>query len=757
MSQLREWFLGGNRIGLKVAALLVLTWFVYVRSINNPFEFDDWHVVPQNPAVHSLKNIPSFFTDTAHFSILPANRDYRPIFLTSMALAWNLGDGALWPFHAVSITTHGLSTVWLLLILRIMFRRLARESERGDDAAEWGAFAGALLFAVHPLASESVVYISSQSVALAGCFYLLSFLLLISVYDRPDEGPRVPRATIKQIGSYVAYLCALLCKPIAVTLMLVLAAWELTLAPRPASSAIGGRNLWKRFGARWVKYIPYALITVAYLILRTQVAQQVFALGGETRSLNHHYLTQTKALVLYYLKLAVAPFGLNADIRYPISTSPLDPPVLFSLAAIAVLVYLVYRARLERTLVFWAVWFPAALFVTTYGVILVQVVNEHRVYISLVGICAIAGLGLFRFREALPLEVSDTTVGRRSGRKTSFWVLLVVLAVFSVQTYGRCVVWSSSLNLWGDAARNGGTWRAHMNYGQALEAAGRDDEALAEFKKAVKMGPYAFAHSNLGLAFMRRGNFSEGIEHLKKSVELWPTSPEMHLYLARAYQQMGKMKEAEASFKTALGLRPEYLLAHRSIARMYEHQGRLGEAVEHYRKVLELSPKAADVAERIELIATATSAGGSGSRTGGASSPQIEVYQRIFENDPENVENLFALAWEYHRQGKLEESRSAYEAVLKLDQDHRQACFNLAYILLGSDEDEELRRSIELFETVLRVDPQYVEALHHIATAYWKLGETDSARVYDERYVKLGEHAELLERSRARLAQEGAE
>jgi tetratricopeptide (TPR) repeat protein len=724
---------------------------VYLRSINNPFEFDDWHVVPQNPAVHHLENIPAFFTDTEYFSILPANRDYRPIFLTSMAIAWNLGNGAMWPFHAVSITTHALSAVWVLLILRVLFRRVAKDPDAGDEHWEWGAFAGALLFAVHPLASESVVYISAQSVALTGFFYLLSFLLLVSVHDRSFSDPPVPYARAKQLGSYAAYVGALLCKPIAVTFMLVLAAWELTLAPTPQRLESDRVSLWQRFGARWVKYIPYAVITLVYLWVRTQVAHQVFALGNQARPINHHYLTQLKALALYYLKLAVAPFGLNADIRYPVSTNPLDPAVLLAVAILAALAWAVYRLRRERTLVFWALWFPACLFVTTFAVMLIQVVNEHRVYMSVVGVCAIAGLALFRFREALPFEVSDTTIGRRSGRKASLAVLLVILAVFSVQTYARCVVWSSDLKLWGDAARNGGTWRAHMNYGQALEAENRGDEALAAFKKAVEMGPYAFAHSNLGLAYMRRGNFSEGIEHLRKSVELWPSSPEMHLYLARGLEQMGQLEEAEREYLTALQIRPAYMLAHRSLAGMYERQGRLGEAVELYQKVLELSPNAADVAARLKLLGKVRSRTSETDASAGGTSPQLEVYSKLYQGDPSNPETLFALAWEYHRLGQIAESRKRYEELLKIDNDHRQANFNLAYLLLESEDERELRRSIELFETVFEVDPSYFEVLHHIATAYWKLGENDSARVYDQRYLDAGQHAELLERSKTRL------
>ena len=61
-----------------------------------------------------------------------------------------------------------------------------------------------------------------------------------------------------------------------------------------------------------------------------------------------------------------------------------------------------------------------------------------------------------------------------------------------------------------------------MNYALALEGMGRSVEALAEFERAVELGPYAFAYLNLGLAQVKRGHMAEGISHLRTAVTLWP-------------------------------------------------------------------------------------------------------------------------------------------------------------------------------------------------------------------------------------------
>jgi len=161
---------------IQALILAVLVWATYWNSLHNPFEFDDWHVIPQNPAVRGPENIPSFFVDISTFSILPGNRDYRPLFLTSMALSWWVGGGDTLPFHIVSVGLHMGNVLLLFAILRVFLCR-GGSSAGGlpSDQYSWVPFLSAALFALHPLASESVNYISTQAVPLTVFFYLLSF------------------------------------------------------------------------------------------------------------------------------------------------------------------------------------------------------------------------------------------------------------------------------------------------------------------------------------------------------------------------------------------------------------------------------------------------------------------------------------------------------------------------------------------------------------------------------------------------------
>lgn len=74
-------------------AVLLAVCVAYANSFQNSFHYDDFHTITDNPAVRSLRNVPRFFTDATTFSVLPANRTYRPIVSTTLALDYALGHG----------------------------------------------------------------------------------------------------------------------------------------------------------------------------------------------------------------------------------------------------------------------------------------------------------------------------------------------------------------------------------------------------------------------------------------------------------------------------------------------------------------------------------------------------------------------------------------------------------------------------------------------------------------------------------------
>ena len=666
------------RAVIACAVLAALVWTTYANSLEGPFTFDDWHVIPQNPAVRDPGNIPEFFQDISLFSILASNRDYRPLFMTSMTLCWWAGDGKYLPFHLTSIALHMAVVLLLFGVLRRLLRQeSAHPGGLRPGSVDFAAWLGAALFAVHPLATESVVYISSQSVPLAACFLLLSFFLFLRVYTGSRQGTG---SWVLRVASWCAYGLALFSKPIAFVLPLVLVLWDLLLG-RQSTGASGVRDAIG--GLR--KHLPFAVLSGLYLLVRKAVFDAPFGGTEPIRGFFEHALTQIRAIAVHYFHLAALPIGQNVDLAYPVSESIVDGRVLLAGAVCFAIAALLWRFRRHRSLVFWCLWFPAGFLITSYGVVLRQVTNEHRAYIPLVGFCAAMALVLAKTRDALPIRISDMSIGSRAGRALLTTLTVVLLVGLGSATHLRNRVWSSGLTLWENAAQNGGTWRAHMNYALALEEAGRAEESLFEFQRAVEIGPYAFAHLNLGLAYIRRGQGDKGLSHLRTATRLFPESPDTHLHLGVGLIETGNFEEAETELREALRLRPESMRARNELARLFEKRLATDDAAPLLREIVELNPK--DVALR------------------------------------------FRLAFALQKLGERTEAIEHYKQLLALDPAHMQGTFNLAYAYMKGESRDEWTQSRKLFLKTLDLKPDYHECLSHLETVNRKLGlEQDADR-----------------------------
>jgi tetratricopeptide (TPR) repeat protein len=457
--------------------------------------------------------------------------------------------------------------------------------------------------------------------------------------------------------------------------------------------------------------VPFAFTTAIYLLIRSRVFEHAFGGGGAgARPYLQHALTQTHALVFYYLKAVAFPFELNLDREYPVFDSVFEGPVIAALVGISLLGISLLCLRRQRALVFWALWFPVCLLVTTYLTVLGQLVNEHRVYLSLAGACAVAGILLEWLRSKLPFRISDLSLGTRAGGALLTLLLALTAGVFALTTHARNQVWGSELTLWGAAARDHGTYRAHMNYALALDRADRADEALAEFQLAVERGPYAYPHMNLGMAYVRRGESLLGMEHLQTAVRLWPESPETHYFYALGLEQVGELEDAELQLHEALALRPVYSGAQRALVSVQLARGSFEPTLDNYEILIALAPERAPP-------------------------------------------HLFELAFGLQRDARLAEATPVYQQLLTLAPTHRQGTFNLAHAYMQSRDDDDLRRSIALFRKVLEIDSTYTEALFHLASLHWKLGDAVEAAALDREYLERGNHRDLRRQSQQRLTE----
>ncbi len=101
-----------------------------------------------------------------------------------------------------------------------------------------------------------------------------------------------------------------------------------------------------------------------------------------------------------------------------------------------------------------------------------------------------------------------------------------------------------------------------VNYATSLNFAGRSEEAIPLFQKALRLNPVGSFdnYNHLGLALMFTGRYEEAVSAYKKALQVAPNSSWSRMMLAATYSEMGREKEARAEVAEALRINPRFSL-----------------------------------------------------------------------------------------------------------------------------------------------------------------------------------------------------
>lgn len=538
------------RLWLWLILSAALVGAVYGNSIHNGFHFDDGHSIQDNAYLRDLRFLPDYFTDVRTFSPLAENRSYRPALLIGYALSHALGGGAPWAYHLGSLLLHALGA-W---VLGLLARRLLTSAGFGPrEAAAGGGLAGAL-FAVHPLLSETVNYLSARS-SLQGAVLAFS-----AVYLYVEARHRQDRRWL--LASLVTLAAALLTKLTAITAPALMVAWELLLGPDRDKLRQVPLGTWAR------RVVPFAALTVALTVLHETLVG-AYARGARSSITPwSHLLTQTRVWMRYQA-LFIWPEDLCADLTMRWSESPLEGPTARAILFVIALATAGWalRRRLPLT-VFGLVWFYVTLSPTNSVVPLSEPATEHRVYIAAPGlILALLELGLHAAR-------------RRGPRPLLIVLTCAAFVGLGARTVARNRVWQDDVTLWGSvlscAPDNG---RAHLNYGRGLLAAGDVPGARAAYAKCAALWPgYTFCPINQAALELQQGDVSAADGFAARALALQPKNVYAQYWRGLVDLELERFEPAARAFEGALEVAPGFADAERGLGRAYFELGRLDDA-----------------------------------------------------------------------------------------------------------------------------------------------------------------------------------
>lgn len=595
-----------------MAVLVGAIFAVYANSLAGPFVFDDPLAIVENPTIRKLWPLRDVLMPPRGEGL---SVEGRPILNLTLALNYAAGGTAVRGYHVVNIGIHALATLTLFGLVRRTLR-LPRLRGRFGEAALPLAFVVALLWALHPLQTESVTYVIQRAEALVALFYLLTLYCFVRA-----AGCNVVRDTSRAVWGWQGAAAAVCLVGMATKEVMVSAPLLVLLFDRIFVAGTF-RAAWRARGTMHVAlFATWALL--AFFVARTGTRGGTAGFGINVTPFDYA-LTQFEA-VTRYVTLSLWPNPLIFDYG-----------VAWVKSAADVLPYaLVLGALIAGTIVAWRRWPEAAWLGLLFFAVLSptssivpgnrQTLAEHRMYLPLAAIIVLGVCGVFLVGRAV-----------RVGRAL-FGGALALSVAFGVLTVRRNADYRTELGLWQDtvAKRPGNGFAVynvakiladagrhreavpyyqkalplmahapgvHNNLANSLAALGRTDEAMAHFEAALRAEPgYAWAHFNLANVLLQTGRKPEALEHLRAAVAADPKLIEARVNLGGVLLDLGRLPEAREQFERVLRDEPRHVLALSNLGSICLVEERWAEAIGYFEKALALQAGLTVVRERLEM------------------------------------------------------------------------------------------------------------------------------------------------------------
>jgi tetratricopeptide (TPR) repeat protein len=548
--------------GLIVVAALA----AYHNSFQGPFVFDDRGSIVENPVIRHLWPLSRALTAYEPFMTV----DGRPVVSFSLAINFAIDGLHVWGYHAFNLGIHLLAALTLYGIVR---RTLLRPSlrQRFGSAALPLAVVIAVLWVVHPLQTESVTYVVQRTESMMGLFYLLTLYCAI-------RGAESGSPTVWYLLSITSCLLGMATKEVMVSAPLMVLLYDRTFLAGSFPEA------WRR---RWRLYLGLAATWTLLGCLVAISGNRGGSAGiGTGMAWQAYALTQFRAIA-HYLRLTVWPHPLVFDHGNEVANG-LGEILPSALVVVALLIGTCFAVRRWPSIGFLGIWFFAILAPTSSVLpVASQTIAEHRMYLPLAAVVSAVVVGAF--------EIGKRLLHRLLGTVLGYVASGLVVLLFTFLTVQRNQVYHSAVRLWQETVQRApGNPRAHCLLGNALFQAGKVQDAIEQYERALSLQrDYADAHNDLGMALIEQGRLQEAISQYEQALQVGPDAG-VHNNMGVALMRLGRLQEAVSQYQQALQLRPDYAEAHNNLGIALVRLGKVQEAMVHWQRALEIMPDCAE-------------------------------------------------------------------------------------------------------------------------------------------------------------------
>ncbi|MSR87540.1 tetratricopeptide repeat protein [Candidatus Peribacteria bacterium] len=575
---------------LTSGACLLLTFLTFGRSLSQNFApLDDDLLITHNLAVRGVT--------AEHLKTVFTTYDpelYIPLTFVSYQVNYMIGGLEPWIYHVTNILLHAGNALLVMCVMMLLLRM-----QKGVAVLHpyIMVFAG-LIFAIHPLNTEAVVWLAGRKDVLSTMFFLLAYAMYLQYRGR---GTACRALTTAYWFSIIFFTLALLSKVMAVTLPAILILTDILIERR--------KWVWRML----IDKIPYAILSGIFFVIAAAGKERILA----EHSLWEMALMAAKSTVFYLQKfLLPSPLGVFYPYRGEISLflpAFFVPIIILVLLAALLITAARYRAAKDgstslitggragdsRGILFGSLFFLLTLaptFINFHKGGEMYFASDRYMYLPQVGL-----LFLLVMMGDMILEKGAAVL--RPYKGPWMWLATPIIAILAIMSFQQTRIWDSASTLFGHTlALSPESVAARSALAMMDKDTGKYDHAIKLLRDGIAFGDHPELRMGLCSVYAKIGRVEDAAEQCTQASQLDPTNPEPLVGLGVLEEYEGKTADAMVHYRKAVEMDSSYVSARNKLGSLLLEAGETAEAEAQFRAALQWNPNAEGVLYNLSLI-----------------------------------------------------------------------------------------------------------------------------------------------------------
>lgn len=437
----------------------------------------------------------------------------------------------------------------------------------------------------------------------------------------------------------------------------------------------------------------------------------------------HYFISQFR-VILHYITMFIWPFNISVEYDWKLARRFFSPEVIFPLITLFSFLAMALVCVIKKSFTFFSfglLWFLITIAPRASIIPSPELACDYKTYLSSAGIFFILAVLIVYFVRSLCVFFEQQQKPIFSNKNIQLSILSFFMFPIAYGAYQRNLVWESSVAFWEDNAKKAPhKARVHNNLGVAYSEAGKVDEAIDAYKRAINLDAvYSDPLSNIAVAYSMKGDIDKAIESLESAIHICPNYPEAYNNLGSLLIQKESYEDAERCLLTAIQLRPYYGKAYYNLARMAESQGKTDLSWEYLKKAVQGDLDTPEVFYKF----------GQMSLKAKKYSEAIQAFELVAQNGFNDQSLWFNLANAYFMNGQIDRAQTVYEKLVRdYPLDGRYA-YNLGETYFVK---KDFDRALILFEKVVSLPRPLPQAFFRVANCLEQSGRQTEALAFLE-------------------------